>query len=255
MSGECKRTNKNRKGCEQQKKNSPFPRKRESPCLSNCFGARSQKQLESGEIPAFAEMGKGGEWAKAGMGRVSGECKRTSKNRKGCEQQQKNSPFPRKQESPCLSNCFGARSQKQLESGEIPAFAGMGKGREWAKAAMGRVSGECKRTSKNRKGCEQQQQKRTPHSRESGNLPVYLNCFGARSQKQSESGEIPAFAGMGKGGEWAKAGMGRVPGECKRTSKNRKGCEQQKKRTPHSRESGNLPFADAGRATHAPHRF
>ena len=48
--------------------------------------------------------------------------------------------------------------------------------------------------------------------------------------------------GMGMWEEWAKAGID-------------KGADNKIKQTPHSRESGNLPVSEAGRATLAPHRF
>ena len=46
--------------------------------------------------------------------------------------------------------------------------------------------------------------------------------------------------GMGMWEEWAKAGID-------------KGADNKIKQTPHSRESGNLPVAGAGRATHGLH--
>ena len=69
------------------------------------------------------------------------------------------------------------------------------------------------------------------------------------SRRWRWSREIPAFAGMGKGG-----GNGEVGGMGERGSRggNKK---NNKKISPHSRESGNLPLAGAGRATPGLHRF
>ena len=56
------------------------------------------------------------------------------------------------------------------------------------------------------------------------------------------------WGGMGKGGGNEDAGgMGE--------SGNRKGADNKIKRTPHSREGGNLPVVEAGRATRATLRF
>ena len=53
-------------------------------------------------------------------------------------------PIPAKAGISLSSNCFGgAVSERQLEIGEIPAFAGMerGRGREWKKGGNGRRAG------------------------------------------------------------------------------------------------------------------
>ena len=68
-------------------------------------------------------------------------------------------------------------------------------------------------------------------------------CGGNGDVEEWERGrEWKKGEGMGMWEEWAKAGID-------------KGADNKIKQTPHSRESGNLPGVEAGRATRATLRF